>query len=418
MRAPWPKFVLFAIAAAAIFLRSPHLFFKPRFWAEEGNFFSYAFSHSAFETLTRPDGGNLDLPRNLASVLAVHLSSLEWAPLVTTLFSFGIQLIPLALILNHSSPALKSTARQAVAIALYLVAAMSNEIWLTTLHSQRYLSIAAFLILLDDPSADRPVKTWLQRALLVAAGLAGPETVLLAPMFLVKSFLEPQRENKVQAGLVSACAALQFSVFILFPSEVSRFSAVDLRTFATIIWTKNIMLPLFGGPGVRPFQSAYLHTEGMWGQLIGAALLLAEIGVLYALSRRISSRDRILILGSFILTSAFSIAFSIGEKAELIGEYSSTRYFYAPNFMLALLLVFNLGLETVPRRLSMVWTGLLILILIQGGDRFRRSGGSLSRGASWSQEVRFWRVNPQHRLRISPDGWVISLTSDAPSTGK
>jgi hypothetical protein len=407
------------MGAAAIFLRCPRLFFEPRFWAEEGYFFSYAFSHSAFDALTRPDGGNFDLPRNLASILAVHLAPPEWAPLVTTLFSFGIQLIPLALILNHSSPALKSTFGQAAAIALYLLAAMSDEIWLTSLHSQRYFSIAAFLILLDAHRPDRPVKTWLQRVLLLAAGLAGPETVLLAPMFLVKTFLEPQRENKVQAGLVSACAALQFWVFVLFPSEVSRFSPLDLRTFATIIWTKNFMLPLFGGPGIRPFQSAYSHFQGMSGQLLGISLLLAEIGMFYALSRRIPSRDRILILGSFIVTSVFSIAFAIGEKAPLIGEYSSNRYFYAPNFMLALLLVFNLSLEAVPRRLSAVWTCLLIVVLWQGADRFRRFGGSsIYREASWRQEVRLWRANPQYRLRIWPDGWVISLNTDAPANGK
>ena len=91
MSARWRKSVLFTIGAAAIFLRCPRLFFEPRFWAEEGSFFSFAFSHSALETLLRPDGGNYDLPRNLASVLAVHLAPLEWAPLVTTLFSFGIK---------------------------------------------------------------------------------------------------------------------------------------------------------------------------------------------------------------------------------------------------------------------------------------------------------------------------------------
>jgi hypothetical protein len=174
------------------------------------------------------------------------------------------------------------------------------------------------------------------------------------------------------------------------------------------------MLPLFGGPGIRPFEAAYLRTEAIWGQFFGIALLLAEIGLFYVLSRRISSRDRILVLGSFILTSAFSIAFAIGEKAELIGEYSSTRYFYAPNFMLALLLLFNLGREAVPRRLSAVWTILLILVLFQGANRFRRFGGTSSRGAFWRQEVRLWRENPQHQLHIWPDGWVISLNS----TGK
>ena len=92
----WRKWLLFTIGAASIVLRCPRLFFEPRFWAEEGSvFFAYAFKHSALSALTRPDGGNYDLPRNLASILAVNLAPLEWAPLVTTLFAFGIQLIPL-----------------------------------------------------------------------------------------------------------------------------------------------------------------------------------------------------------------------------------------------------------------------------------------------------------------------------------
>jgi len=415
--APWRKWMLFTVGAAAIFLRSPRLFFEPRFWAEEGrDFFSFAFSHSALEALSRPDGGNYDFARNLASILAVHLAPLEWAPLVTTLFSFGIQLIPIVLILNHSSPALKSTFRQAVAIAFYLVAAASEEIWLTTLHSQRYLSIAAFLILLDEPVADRPLRTWGHRALLLVAGLSGPETVLLAPVFLVKWLLERERENIVHAALISACAALQFAVFILAPSEISRFDPLDLRTFTTIIWIKNMMLPLLGYTGIKPFRWAYLQAAGAWGQVLGVGLLLAEVGVFWALARKIPSRNRILIFGSFVLTTVFSVVFAIGDKAGLIDEIGGNRYFYAPNFMLALLLLLNVGREAVPRsRFSPVWTGLLILALLTGTLRYWRLGGFFTRwDVSWKQEVAAWRENPQHELRIWPTGWAVRLNPNAP----
>jgi hypothetical protein len=407
--APWSKWTLFTIGAAAIFLRSPRLFFQPRFWAEEGSiFFTFAFQNPALTALLRPDGGNYDFPRNLASVLAVNLAPLDWAPLVTTLFSFAIQLIPLLLILDHSL--LKSTFRQVIAIAFYLFAATSDEIWLTTLHSQRYLSVAAFLVLLDESDPGRPLKIWLHRLLLLVAGLAGPETVLLGPVFLVKCFLDRRRENIVQAGVVSACAALQFAIFILFPSETSRFYPLDLRTFSTIIWTKNIMLPLFGWKGIKPFRWAYLHFPGVWGQILGIGLLLAEIWILYALVRRIRSRDSILILGSFVLTTVFSIAFMIGEKGLLVGEYGGNRYFYAPNFMLGILVLLNFDMEGITRRRYRFWRALLILMLAMGAFRFRHLHEFFTRWeVPWKQEVATWRQNPQYPLRIWPEGWESKL---------
>lgn len=398
-----------------IFLRCPRLFFEPRFWAEEGtSFFSYAFSHSALAALIRPDGGNYDFPRNLASILAVHLAPLEWAPLVTTLFSFAVQLIPLVLILNHSST-LNSTMRQAVAIAFYLVAAASDELWLTTLHSQRYLSVAAFLVLLDKPSPDRPLKTWLLRFLVLVTGLSGPETVLLAPLFLLKWFLERERENAVHAALVCACAALQFSIFILAPSEISRFDPLDLQTFATIFWTKNFMLPLLGWTGIKPFRWAYLHVAGVWGQILGVGLLLGAIAVFYALARRTASRDRILILGSFVLTTLFSVVFAIGDKTKFVDEFAGNRYFYAPNFMLALLLLLNVDGKALQRRLSSwLWTGLLTLALVTGTVRFWRFGGYFTHwDVAWKQEVAIWREDPQHELRIWPQGWTVRLNGKA-----
>jgi hypothetical protein len=388
VRAPWRKWLLFTIGAAAIVLRCPRLFFEPRFWAEEGSvFFAYAFKHSALSALTRPDGGNYDLPRNLASILAVNLAPLEWAPLVTTLFAFGIQLIPLVLILNHSGT-LKSTSRQIVAIAFYLIAATSDEIWLTTLHSQRYLSIAAFLILLDEPDPGSSLKLWLQRLLILVAGLSGPETVLLAPLFLLKCFLDRKGENAVHAVILSACAALQFSVFILLPSVASRFYPLDLRTFTTIIWTKNIMLPLLGWTGIKPFRWAYLHFPGIWGQMLGVGLLLAEVLVFRALVRRVPRRDAILIFGSFLITSVFSVAFMIGEKSTLIGEFGGNRYFYATNFMLSLLLVLNIDPKGFWRSRSRVWTVLLVLALAMGTLRFWRFSGFFTRwDVSWKNEV-------------------------------
>ena len=66
-----------------------------------------------------------------------------------------------------------------------------------------------------------------------------------------------------------------------------------------------------------------------------------------------------------------------------------------------------------------VWTGLLMLAVLTRTSRFRRLGGFFTRwDVSWKQEVAAWREDPQHELRIWPDGWVVYLDPDAPGGGK
>src|SRR5690349_9841021 len=95
----------FLAAAGLIIARAPALFSAPRLWAEEGTrYFPTAFHKGWLPSLLQVQHGYYALWPNLAATLAARLVPLASAPLVTTLFAFAAQLMPVALILWGRGP--------------------------------------------------------------------------------------------------------------------------------------------------------------------------------------------------------------------------------------------------------------------------------------------------------------------------
>jgi hypothetical protein len=101
----------------------------------------------------------------------------------------------------------------------------------------------------------------------------------------------------------------------------------------------------------------------------------------------------------------------IGEKPHLISLHGGNRYFYAPNFMIGLLLLLNVDLEAITRTVrSKVCAGFLTLVLIMGAYRYWTPPDFFTRwDVAWRQEVLLWRQNPEYELRIWPEGWTVRL---------
>ena len=97
------KFYTFVLVAyaVAVLVRMPDILIKRRFWAEEGEvYFHNAWNERWYDALFAVHSGYLNLSASVATLLAVYLVPLEFAPLVSTSFALLVQLCPAFLLIT------------------------------------------------------------------------------------------------------------------------------------------------------------------------------------------------------------------------------------------------------------------------------------------------------------------------------
>jgi len=421
------RLALLSAAAFAIILRAPWLFSHPRFWAEEGTeFFSYAYTHPWYQVIHASYRGSVALVPRVSSVLAAHLVSLENAPLLTTLVAFAIQMIPFVLVLWGESPLWSTLPRKVISMLVILLAPGSIGGWLNTINSQFYLSLAAFLLLMDNASTERPIKAWGHRILLLAAGLTGAVSCFLTPLFILKAVWEKNREHTVQAGLMVLCFLLQVFVFwhsLRSDQAVgSRFAGTGRGVFLPIMWTKSIIWCFLGPDVAAAFSGVFVRIHSLGTNeftVLNVVLAVVTIAFLRFLLPRGGRREAVMLLGSFLLLEVLSIVSSVpksGSKLYLISTAGGERYFYVPDVILILLVWANLRSprDALRESRAAVCALLLLASLVSGGVNYRRDDlGRLVDRPDWRQSVQDWRSGSRSSLDIAPQGWQMTLPPPA-----
>jgi hypothetical protein len=401
-----------------MYWRAPSLFAHPRFWAEEGSvFFTYAFDHPWYDALRQPFAGYFLLYVNCATLAATRLVALQHAPLVTTMAAFVVQAIPPAIIVWSESDLWQGTLRKVGGLLIVLLAPMWGELWLTTTNSQFFWSLITFLILLEPAHRTSTLKQGAYCVLLLLAGLTGAVSCFLAPLFVIKAWWEPTRPSVIHAAVLLACFAVQGSIAWSVrtdPGVARRFGDLDLPTLASIVWTNTILWPFLGLDLARGFARvlyATLEVGRAQFTLLGCGLLLQEVVFLWYVSSKVERRPRLLILGSYALLTGLSALLSGGshpEKTALMSPGYGGRYFYVPNVALLTLLLSNLEWPANHRldHRSVLCSALLVAAFMFGARQYRALQVT---GPDWRVEVAQWQANPEHRLRIWPAGWSVTL---------
>lgn len=404
------------VAIFIIYMREPSLFSGPRFWAEEGSiYFSYAFGHSWFQALFRPHFGYFSLFNNIASVFAVNLVPLRYAPLVTTLMAFVLQVVPLVIILWGESDFWDSTTRRVLGILIVLFTPLSGEIWLNTVNSQFYLGLITFLILMEDVINIGPYKKWFYRGLLVLSGLTGSISCFLLPLFAIKAWQGKRREEIVQASILFACCILQLAIIWTTGRGHlgSRVAGVDPFEVISVISVQTIILPLLGGEIANAFADMLEGVRSSSNQqfrMLSLVLFGCGIGFFWYISVRLASKRRLMILGSYFLIVVLSIVTSIGQKFTYVNPGAGSRYFYLPSVILMILILSNIRLDERFKMLrSALFASLLTISLISGMNLYMRIPLAHKSWPKWSEEVLRWQEDPEYMLKIWPPGWEMKL---------
>lgn len=221
---PLAVLLLFFVYFAASFVKEPLLFLKPRFWAEEGVvYFMQGRAISLFETLTAMPLGYLSFPANIAGWVSAQLP-LYYAPYGALIVSLAMQLlIPCVVIFNRYFDG--DRLRQVVFLLIPLLIFQSFETWLNSINSQFWMLLAASLILAAPRVAGTLPVTCFNFCVALLAGLSGPGSAFLAPLFFVRALLEKRIKwlllgLAVSVGAVLVLALQKNSRAISFPVDV------------------------------------------------------------------------------------------------------------------------------------------------------------------------------------------------------
>jgi hypothetical protein len=415
---------LLAVAAMAIVLRAPALLSGDvGFWAEEGRvYFQYAWHHGAWAALWAPHQGYFALVPNLATVLATTVP-LERAPIVTAGAAATVQLLTVALVVFSRAALLDSALRRTLGVALVLLIARTDEMWLNTINSQVYLSLAAALVLLEPTAGAGRARRLALRAVLLVAGLTGPSAASLVLLFAWVAWTSQERERWVQAGLLAVCAGVQASVMLGTGGSLGfrgRLGGLDVTTLAAIVGVRTIVFPVLGtdaaGDVIGMLGWAQRHGSATWlGVGIGALALEAAALTYLAVGAGPKSGRRSL-AGAYVLLVLVGVLGATGshpEKVVFLNPRFSPRYFYTPTVLVALLALD--GVRFQPRaagRVRAVVGGLLVVAALVVGPRFWTTLPPA--GPHWPRQVAAWRSDPRLPLLIRPSGWEMRLSPRRP----
>lgn len=409
----WSMAMMF-IAFVVIIFRDYNLFITPRFWAEEGNWFSYAYSQNWIRVIFSFVGEYYAFYPRFATFMASRIIPLEHAPLITTLMAFFVQYAVVMIVIYDNSILWNTPFKKAVIVTIVLFFPKSAEIWLNTNGSQYYLSLISVLILLGDDTYSSNAKKYAYRILIAVAGLTGVLSCLLTPLFFFKAMAKKNREAFIHTGILLICSIIQIYALIQTPNP-DRSGLPDLATASLIIWIRNFLAP-FSIP-LAEVCSKYVR-RGLYGKEMyyyaGYGVLFIQAMILWFLKRKMIQHKGILLIGSFLLLSFFSTYFAVAGKKNfaLLHINMGNRYFYATNVLIMAMVFFSIDFKpkTLIKKISSVFLALLLLAGIINSIYFFNQEKLKKRNwPVWREEIQIWKKDPTYKPKTWPTGWKVSL---------
>jgi hypothetical protein len=396
----WPIVALtlyFALSA----VKMSHYWREGRLWAEEGTYFFPAIAASeTLRGLFFNFNGHLELSTNVVVWLAT-LVDLEHAPLVTTYLSLALQALPIAYVAMHHRAL--NLAPSALPLLMVVAAGIpqATEVWANSINLHFHFTILAALIAATPNGTGWP--GWIKNAMLMLSGLSGIPPLFLTPVFLMLAVSSKERERWVQFGILAGCGLVQASLLLHNHLEMGQ-RQVALNP--AILWlstlTQCFVAPMLGKSpsdhvSTIMLQALKLKTEGV---LTIALLSFPFCALLLKGHRSEYKSDRVLVACTLTVL-LLSMATSLGDKNELLWYGRGGRYFYAPNILLAVLLL------SLTHRFSSFGKAACAAVLITSSSHIKQ----IALGPDWSTNFGAATKQGPGVYQIWPQGWVMTVPS-------
>lgn len=385
------QLLLVGLFAGLVALKLPGVF-NGRLWAEDGLFLLDALRLPWWQALITPHTGYIDVTASTAFVIATRLVDLEYVGIISVIFALFIQACPAILIVTSPCEWLRRRWIMMIALLLILAPPVAEEVWLSPVTSQYHMIICTGLILAFDIGR----RAVFSNILLAFAGLTGPGPALLAPLFVLRAYLDRSKRRALQAAILCTGALIEFIVFCTHP-EPNRWLVIDLTLLAHVIAVKHLVLPLVGRD-----ITMMINQSMIWI----AILLPVGIGIVWAvlISHR---REVVWLFAATVTVMVLSYLGSLGHKADLLNVGYGQRYYYAPQVLLSLtLLGLTRNRQPVPRYLA--WT-LVTWLLVVGAWQYFQVIPAMAAGPSWYDQIVLWRDRPDRAIYLWPPSIIIPL---------
>ena len=370
-------FILFFLLILS-YSRSPDIFNEGRFWGEDGSlYFKNALFNSFLDNFFKiytPTIGYYNLFARITALVSSKFT-LEMAPLVNIYLSYSILLYIFFLILLNNSYLYKNNIEKFLLCLLVLICpTLVPEIWLNSINTQCYLSIAALFILYLKDNFNLVFK-YLNPIVLFIGGFSSVYVFFLTPFFFIKYKLLKNKYN-----LTNFLILLSSFIFQLIFYIYSKF------TMQMIIRSNDGLLASYADPS----QSLFKYMAQFFYNTLGKLFIPKEIWV-YIYSFSVDAK--ILTIGIFFLSSLFLI-YSVIETYKVLkndntqlfitlslfliffllisiislfsGESFAGRYSSVPGFIVSLL-IFNLTFQKIQSQIFKKYLVFLTLLILMSG---------------------------------------------------
>ena len=392
---------------ALIAARQPSAILVPQFWAEDGAWWSQAYTFGP-RTLIWPHAGYLQSISRLVGFVQAHLP-LSWGPLCFVLLSVAIQALPPIFLLSHRFDAVLPSRLARATLALFWVAVPNaSEIHVNLTDTMWHMSLLSFLIV-ASPAPQRRWTNVAEISALAVSGLSGPFCLFLAPLAWWRTWRAPGANIRATAWVLTATVGVQ-AIFLAQSVLEVRPKVTLGATWPLLCRIVIAQIGLGGMVGAEYSRNmmAWPALQPDWVVLaIGAAM--AACGVLAFVRGREITR-LLLVFAALMLVS--SLATPLVSYTEPQWPFLTTavggRYFTVP--ILAWFAIFLTLATAGPKRLRVPFAGVLALFLIGAVNDFRYPAHTDY--GFHAKAVAFERAAPATEVKflIPPDGWSFTLS--------
>jgi len=401
------KIILIFLLIVISFFRSPYIFLKGRFMAEDGElFFKSAFENNFLEHLLyfAPNSGYYNFIANILAEISTHFP-LNYAPLVVAYGSLFLILLPIILILFKDSYLFKNDYQKIIAsVILFIATPNSPEVWVNSINSQIYLFFSSFLILyFKDENNSVNLK---EKFLLLIAGLSGIYSCILTPIFFFKFYFLKKKNNLYNFIILLFCTIIQLS--LIFYSKInnllhtSHIEFIEKPIFyVTSFIYSFFMKPIFGRD-LLYFINEKLHLSFLPKDVffIVFGLLVLFFFIKFNFINYIK-KDKIFQSIFFIYFLVFGVVFLGSDNFPPSG-----RYAVIPG-NLFLLIIFYLSIYFEIKQIRYFFSFVILLSIISGIYEFRPTTKYIRfldcvNCPDWKTEIINWKKDNDYTIGIWP----------------
>jgi hypothetical protein len=406
--------LVFAVSIVVMSIRHPECVIDPTLFAEEGAVaFENAWLASPARALVTPYGGYYSAIANVATLLSVYIVPLEFAPFVTMTCALLISQLPVVLILSSRAEFFSLPAtRYGSVLAVVLLSGFPPS----TVYSMVYLTAAAFLALLEETCPGEPRRRcFLARAVLLLAGVGSPMTGFLLPVVGLMAIR--RRHMRPAAWFLFGGVAIQAFAFAASFSFDARTAYVDFLFIPPVVLLDLLdgVVPAHLLGWLHDWSYAMGHRGDLqkWLQAVIATGLLVVVWrfIFAVLPRSVAP----LFLGSLVALGVLTTCLGGNLLENNLLVRTPPRYTFGTNMILLLTLVSAMTSRGVRRGAAQpVGCAILFLSALVAAFDHGRRASDRSPHVSWRDEVGAWRRDPEHMIRIRPQGWTVLLRETPP----